>query len=120
MPRVKKLGESTEERTSPPAMTAEGQKNHMISLAIKCAEKQLMDGSASPSVVCHYLKIASQKEELEIEKARAELELMKAKTKQIESEAHMERMYAEAIRSLGIYKGDIPDEEDEEDEENIF
>lgn len=119
MPRVRKLGESIEEVTGPPAMTAEAQQNRMISLAIGCAEKQMREGTASSAVICHYLKLASRKEELELEKTKAELELMKAKKKQIESEEERERIYAEAIRSLGIYRGDSP-EGDDDDEEELY
>lgn len=119
MPRVRKLNETIDEVNRPPAMSAEGEENHMISLAIRCAEKQLRDGTASASVICHYLKLGSKEKELEIEKAKAELELMKAKTKQIESEEERERMYAEAIRSLGIYRGEGP-EGDDDDEEELY
>ena len=120
MPRVKQVNRPIEEVTTPPAMTAEAQQNHMISLAINCAERQMRDGSASSAVICHYLKLASKKEDLEIEKAKAELELMRAKTKQIESQEQMDRMYAEAIRSLGIYKGESPDFGDDDDEEELY
>ena len=119
MPRVKKLNYSTLEVNRPPAMTAEAQQNHMISLAINCAERQMMDGTASSAVICHYLKLASKKEDLELEKTKAELELMRAKKKQIESEEERERMYAEAIRSLGIYRGEST-EGDDEDEEELY
>lgn len=119
MPRVRKVNESLPEVNRPPAMTVDAQQNHMISLAMNCAEKQLREGTASSQLICHYLKLASKKEELEIEKSKAELELMRAKTKQIETQEQMDRVYAEAIRCLGIYKGESPAEEDE-DEEDLY
>lgn len=119
MPKVKKVGGTNTEVNRPPAMTAEGHQNYMISLAMSCAEKQMKEGSASSAVICHYLKLASKKEDIELEKAKAELELMRAKTKQIESQEASDRMYAEALRSLGLYKGERL-EGDDDDEEDIL
>lgn len=120
MPRDIKSSKSTEKSKRSPAMSAEAQHNRMISLANKCAEEQLRKGTASSQIICHYLKMGSEKERLSIEKEKAELELLRAKTKQIESAERIEALYARALGALSSYKGDSIDEDGDEDEEDIF
>lgn len=116
MPRVKKVNTTPQETVTPPPMSPEAQQNRMISMAINCAEKQLRDGTASSQIICHYLKMASEKDKLELEKTRAEVELMKAKAKQLESQERMEQLYAGAIQAMSRYGGSsLGDEDDEED-----
>jgi hypothetical protein len=77
----------------------------MISLAIDCAEKQLREGTASSQVITHYLKLASTKNQLEMEKLKKENELLKAKTEAIKSAKSQEELYAKAIEAIRIYSG---------------
>lgn len=113
MPRVRSLNPEPKKKSRPP-LTAEGKEKQMISLAIDCAEKQLREGTASSQVITHYLKLASSKNELEMEKLRKENELLKAKTEAIKaSELHAE-MYAKAIAAIRVYSG-----YGSEDDENI-
>ena len=60
MPKVAK----TERR---PMLTPEAKENQMISLAMDCAERQMMEGTASSQVITHFLKLGSGKERLERE-----------------------------------------------------
>ena len=103
-----------------PAMSVEAHDNRMISLASKCAEKQLRDGTASSQIICHYLKMGSAKEKLAIEREKAELELIKAKTKSIQSQEHMDILFSKAIKAMSMYKGDTIGDGEDEDEEDIF
>lgn len=105
----KKADESS--RTLPPARTPEQQENRMISLAIELAEKQLMDGTASPTIINHYLKLATTKEQHELEKVKLENQLLKARTDQISSQAKSEAMYKEAIEAFKLYSGNATEEE---------
>lgn len=102
-----------------PSMSAEGSENQLISLAHKCAEEQLRKGTASSQIICHYLKMGSEKERLAIEKEKAELELLKAKTKSIESSDKMNEMFSEALKVFSSYRGETDDEEDD-NEEDIY
>lgn len=102
-----------------PTMSEEGSENQMISLAHKCAEEQLRKGTASSQIICHYLKMGSEKERLAIEKDKAELELLRAKTRSIESADQMNEMFAQALKVFSSYRGETDDEEDE-DEEDIY
>lgn len=112
MARVRKLNPEPVKK-SRPALTAEGREKQMISLAIDCAEKQLREGTASSQVITHYLKLASTKNQLEMEKLKKENELLKAKTEAIKSAKSQEELYAKAIAAIRRYSG--AGEEDVED-----
>lgn len=112
MARVRKLNPEPVKK-SRPALTAEGREKQMISLAIDCAEKQLREGTASSQVITHYLKLASTKNLLEMEKLKKENELLKAKTDAIKSAKSQEELYAKAIAAIRRYSG--AGEEDVED-----
>lgn len=97
---------STERRRAP-ARTPEDRENQLISLAMDLAEKQLAEGTASSSVITHYLKLASTREQLEKEKLEKENRLLSAKTEAIESMKNAEELYANAIRAMGLYSGRV-------------
>lgn len=105
MGRPKKAPMEVSRCTRPPAKTKEGRENQLISLAIDLAESQLANGTASPSVITHYLKLASTREKLEKEKLAKENELLKAKTEAIESGKKIEEMYKEALDAMRLYSG---------------
>ena len=104
MARVRKLNPEPVKK-SRPALTAEGREKQMISLAIDCAEKQMREGTASSQVITHYLKLASTKNLLEMEKLKKENELLKAKTDAIKSAKSQEELYAKAIAAIRRYSG---------------
>lgn len=41
-------------KKKPPAMSPEARENQLISYAVDLAEQQLLDGTASPSVITHF------------------------------------------------------------------
>lgn len=100
---------------SPPMLTEEGRENVCISLAIDLAEKQLRDGTASPSVIAHYLKLGSPKARLETELLKAEINLKKVKAKATETEEETLRAYSDAMKAFGIYSGETSEEEEDDD-----
>lgn len=89
----------------PPARTLDEREKQMVSLAVGLAEKQLMDGSASASVITHYLKLGTVSYKLELEKLKHENELLQARTENIRSLGRMEELYEEAISALRSYQG---------------
>ena len=91
--------------SKPPARTLEGREKEVVSLAVDLAEQQLRDGTASPSVITHYLKLGTVSYQLELEKLRHENELLQARTENIKSLGRMEELYQEAIESLRKYQG---------------
>lgn len=92
-------------RKEPPAKSLEGREKQMVSLAVEAAEKQLREGTASPSVITHYLKLGTTSYQLELEKLRHENELLQARTDNIKSLTKMEELYEEAINALRSYQG---------------
>lgn len=89
--------------------TPEESENMLINLAVTLAEKQLRDGTASPSVISHYLKLAGQRDKLELEKLRQETMLAKAKAESIASAARTEELVQEAVNAMRRYSGGTDD-----------
>ena len=110
---IKNSGE-TEQKNRAPALTSEARENEMISLAIDLAEKQLENGTASYSVIVHYLKLCTTKEKLEYEKLKQENELLKAKTEALQSARRMEELYSEALNAMRAYSGNHMDKDETE------
>lgn len=88
-----------------PALTPDARKNQLISLAEDLAEKQLREGTASSQLITHYLKLATEKERLEVMKLEHETELIKAKAKALESSERSEELYERAIKAMRRYSG---------------
>lgn len=100
-----------------PALTPEARENQMIALAVDAAEEQLRNGTASSQVITHYLKLATTKSRLEVEKLRNENELLKAKAKYLEASENQEKIYKEAIEAMRRYSGNgDPEDYDEYDD----
>lgn len=102
---VRTTKKSTDTKRRPPAKTPEAYEKRNISLAVELAEKQLAEGTASSQIIVHYLKLATEKERLEREKMQLESEMLRAKTKAIESQQHVEELYANAIEAMRSYSG---------------
>ena len=99
-----------------PAMSPEAREQQLTSLAVDLVEQRLIDGTASAQETVHFLKLASQKTKLELERARLENELIKAKTQSIKDQADMKALYKDAIAAMRRYSGHGSDEEDDIDE----
>ena len=105
MTKVKRVSPSESKKRMRPALTPEARENRLISLAMDNAEEQLLNRTASSQVVTHYLKLGTQKYQMEIEKLKKENELLRAKTEAIESAKHIEELYADAIKAMQRYSG---------------
>lgn len=95
------------ERALAPAASQEEAEQRCIGLAMRLAEKQLMDGTASPSVISHFLKIGTLKEQEELEKIKLEKGLLQAKTNAYESARDTKALYEEAIEAMKVYNGEV-------------
>lgn len=89
----------------PPARTIEERQNQMINLATNLAEKQLREGTASPLVIAHYLKLGTTNAVQERIRMEEEIKLLKAKTEQLETARKTEEMYEKVIKAFSIYSG---------------
>lgn len=108
MVKAKKTVDIPETR---PAINQEDRESQMISLATLLAEQQLRDGTASPSVITHYLKLGSTKEKIEKEILEKQKELIAAKTEALQTAKRVEELYSQALNAMKIYSG-------QDDEEN--
>ena len=95
-----------------PALTPENRENQMIALAMDLVEQRLRDGTASSQETTHFLKAASQKSKLELERLKLENELTAAKTKALANTEEMKVLYEEAIKAMRRYAGHDEDEYD--------
>ena len=96
-----------------PALTPEAKENQMIALAVDVAEEQLLNRTASSQVITHFLKLATAKEKLELERLKGEIELQKAKTKALENAEEIKVLYENALKAMRTYGGyGEPDDQD--------
>lgn len=95
-----------------PASTPQGLENQIVSKAIRLAERQIEEGTASAQVISHYLKLGSETERLQREKLAAENELLKARVDQLASGSRIEDLYRDAIEVFRGYRGDDGEGED--------
>lgn len=85
----------------------------MIALAVDLAEERLRNGTASNSMILHYLKIASPKEKVEREILEEQKALIKAKTEALQSAKEIEALYKSAMDAMREYNGQNATEEEE-------
>lgn len=116
MARVKAPSPNIDRKPIRPALTPEARENQLISLAIDLVEQRLIDGTASAQETTHFLKLASQKAKLEVERQRLENELIQAKTQNLRDQADMKTMYEEAIAAMRTYTGNGEDYDGEGDD----
>lgn len=99
------------DRAGRPAMSPEAREQQMIALAVDCAERQMREGTATSAIICHYLKLGTEKERLERQKLEAENELLKAKAKAIEDAKTEQELYLKALDAMKRYSGNSDDSE---------
>lgn len=86
-----------------PSPDPENREKQLVNLAVSLAEKQLLEGTASPSIINHYLKIASKRETLEREILEKQSKLMEAKTINITKDGELEQLSRLAIEAMKNY-----------------
>lgn len=111
---MKKARNSSSDVRQRKAMTPEAREDQLIALAVDLAEKQLREGTASSSVITHYLKMGSTKERLEKEMLAEQMKLVAAKTEALESAKRVEELYANALSAMREYSGILEEGKDDE------
>jgi len=86
-----------------PASTPESREKQLTKLAVDLAEKQLREGTASPSIINHYLKIASSREALERDILKQQAEMIKAKAQSVNRDREAEELAKAAIEAMKSY-----------------
>lgn len=104
MTKIKKTTKTVDKkRDAKPASTPEAREQQLVALAVDLAEKQLRDGSASPSIINHYLKLASNRETLEREILEKQARLIEAKASSINKDREAEELAKAAIEAMKSY-----------------
>jgi len=98
-------------RSDAPALTPEAREQQLIAKAERLAEQKLEDGTASPQIIVHYLRLGSQRAALEQELLKSKNELQQAQVEAIKSQARIESMFEEAIRVFTTYSGQDNDQD---------
>lgn len=106
------LAEEKNTTNRPPALTLKDREDELIDLATLEAERRIVSGKASDSLLIHYLKLGTTKNQLEKEKLEAEVKLAESKTEAIEQGKRIEELYADAIKAMRTYTGQGYSEED--------
>lgn len=102
--KPKEIKEPKTSRTAArPASDPEKREQQLVSLAVALAEKQLREGTAAPSIINHYLKIASNRETLEREILAKQSKLIDAKASSITEGKENEKMAKAAIEAMKNY-----------------
>ncbi len=115
MPRGVKLhtmpDEDIENHPIRKAEDPESRENQMIALAMDLVERRLREGTASAQETTHFLKLASTKNRIELEKLELEKKLVEAKTEALQTSKHIEELYTEAMSAFKSYSPqDGPDD----------
>lgn len=93
------------QRKIKPANTPEAREKQLVNLATNLAAKQLEEGTASPSIINHFLKLGTKREELELENLRSKAKLQDAKAQEIETAKENEDLTRMAIEAMKSYSG---------------
>lgn len=90
-------------RNATPASNPENREQQLINKAVKLAEKQLDDGTASAAVITHYLKLATQREQIELANLKKQGNMLEAKATSITQAKENENIAKEAIEAMKSY-----------------
>lgn len=85
--------------------TPEAREKQLTSLAYHLAEQQLLDGTASPSVITHFLKLGTAREKLERDILISNRTLLDAKADGISSARDSENLSKAAMDAIKGYRG---------------
>lgn len=99
------MAKDTKKKTVRPPRTPEERERLVIGEAMNLAEKQILDGTASPSVIVHFLKLGSSRERLEQEMLAKKTELAGAQIESLQSSQRLEELYVQAMEAMKIYSG---------------
>ena len=89
------------------ARTAEEREAFAIDAAYSLAEKQLANGTASATVITHFLKLATEREKRELERLKNENLLLQTRNEQIKTQTNLGKVYEEALQAMKRYSGQV-------------
>lgn len=86
-------------------MDPNAREQYLINLSLNLVEQRLLDGTASSQETTHFLKLASRREQKELEKLEKDIELANSKIKSMESLQSAEKLFSDAIDAFQMYSG---------------
>lgn len=105
---------SDDQKLMRPAETPQGRENQLITLATDLVERRLRDGSATSQEVCHFLKMASPREQMERQKMEYEAQLLQARTENMANSERFGELAEKALKAFKQYAGQSDDEDDDD------
>lgn len=103
---------------SRPTISPEAYENRLINKTYKAVEKRIDSGEATAAELIHFLRLGSTKEQLELEKVKKENKLLEAKTKSLADASEVKELYANVLKSMRDYSGQMFVKEEIEDEDD--
>ena len=88
-----------------PLMSVQAREEQIAGYALDCAERQIREGTASPSVLVHFLRATSTKEALERQLLEQQNEMLKMKTEVMQAQVSIQGKYDEALEAFRGYSG---------------
>lgn len=92
------------DRPNKPSRDPVIREQQLAALAYDLAEKQLIAGTASPSVITHFLKISTEREKLEQDILKENKILISAKAESITKNKDDENIAKQAIDAMTKYR----------------
>lgn len=105
MAKTRKVSANYGESLGRKALSDDARINQLAALAYDLVEERLRDKTASASEVVQVLKMASPKEQQELEKLRADTKLSEAKVTAIETNERYEQELKDAMEAWRGYAG---------------
>ena len=105
------MAKTTKKPRGRPPTTPKEREDEMINLAMNLAEEQLRNGTATPSVIVHYLKLGSTRGMIENDMLEKKSQLLSAQKDKIESDKRVEELYTKALDAMRLYGGQPDDDE---------
>lgn len=105
MAKARQTNPTGSSRPMRPAISPEANESQMISLAMDLVRQRLIDGTASSQETTHFLKLGTEKAQLEKVKLQRETEMIAAKAESIKKQETSDELYKAALKAFASYSG---------------
>ena len=94
------------------ASTPDAREAQVIAKAYDLAEKRILEGTASDTLVREFIKLGSPKEQIERDILERQRDLITAKTEALRAQKRVDELYSDALSAFKSYHGDGEDGSD--------
>lgn len=120
MKRVKRTDVDVDKIRPIPALSPEAREQQLIAEATDEAERRILDGTASDTLLVAYIKQGTIEKRRQIAEIEERTELMRAKRVDIESNKKTDELYKNALAAMREYTGQVSESEVEFSDEDIW